>query len=53
MPDKKIVDDYYSKINSSDSSSDKSKTAKPKIIAKKKIIVKKPKLVLKKDTDSS
>jgi hypothetical protein len=53
MPDKKIVDDYYSKINSSDNSSDNSNVAKPKVIAKKKIIVKKPKLVLKKDINSS
>ncbi|MBT3728744.1 hypothetical protein HOF65_08200 [bacterium] len=45
MPDKKIVDDYYSQINpSSDDSNKKALSKKPKIVAKKKIIVKKPKV---------
>lgn len=45
MPDKKIVDDYYSQIDSSKSDENKSaKGIKPKIKAKKKIIVKKPKI---------
>ena len=45
MPEKKIVDDYYSQINpSSDDSSKNASTKKPIIVAKKKIIVKKPKV---------
>lgn len=44
MPDKKIVDDYYSQINSSDEAKNSKEEAvkKPKIIPKKKIVVKKP-----------
>jgi len=41
MPDKKIVDDYYSQINSNSSSESKDAQKKPIIAAKKKIIVRK------------
>ena len=41
MPDKKIVDDYYSQINSNSSSEIKDAQKKPLIAAKKKIIVRK------------
>lgn len=44
MPDKKVVDDYYSQINSSNEEIDSNaKGQKPKIVVKKKIIVKKAK----------
>ncbi len=44
MPDKKIIDDYYSQINSSNDweKSSEENSKKPKIIPKKKIVVKKP-----------
>lgn len=50
MPDKKVVDDYYSQIESSkeDGGSD-SKAQKPKIVVKKKIIVKKTEMLPEKD----
>lgn len=42
MVNKKIVDDYYSQINSwSENSDDKKKSNKPKVVVKKKIIIKK------------
>ena len=49
MPEKNLVDDYYSQINSwADSSDGKEQKKKTKIVAKKKIIVKKPKATDKK-----
>ena len=42
MPDKKIVDDYYSSMNSSEDSKDSSASSKKPIIKAKKIIIKKP-----------
>ncbi len=48
MPDKKIVDDYYSQIDSSNKNDDnKDDKKKTKVVAKKKIIVKKPKIAKK------
>lgn len=49
MVDKKIVDDYYSQINSSKDEKSENK-AKPKIVAKRKIIVKKPQIDSNKKT---
>ena len=52
MPDKNIVDDYYSKINSSDwkKTEEGSSPKKVKVVTKKKVVVKKP--VPKKETGS-
>ncbi|MFK7780382.1 MAG: translation initiation factor IF-2, partial [Candidatus Gracilibacteria bacterium] len=48
MPDKKVVDDYYSQIDSSGDRGDSNgKGKKPKIVVKKKIIVKKAKIIPK------
>jgi translation initiation factor IF-2 len=50
MPDKNIVDDYYSQMDSSsDESISKDVSKKPTIVAKKKIIVKKPQMVSTKE----
>jgi hypothetical protein len=49
MPDKNIVDDYYSKIPSDKADSKKTapkNTGKPKIVARKKVIAKKKEPVL-------
>jgi hypothetical protein len=45
MPDKKVVDDYYSQIDScKEDANIKEKAQQPTLIAKKKIIVKKSKI---------
>ncbi len=51
MADKKIVDDYYSKMTSESKDTPKSEDNKPKIKPKRKIVVKKaqPKTTEKKD----
>ena len=50
MPDKNIVDDYYTQIGSwNNEPVDKNAVLKPKIVSKKKIIVKKPQIVNKND----